>query len=464
MEQNKAGPNGLPTEYQIYISDDNSEEGKELINNKAATKGHSHGRHRTYGSSGYYHIKENMWFYYGTKRTDIAEISYEDWKKALTEPSTGYKVGDWITILNGGCRVGPGMQGHKLVGNSYQISSVDRQTPTEWKYTLEGNPVQTSAIVWDKATMGSQPYIRPAAPEEIAKATGIPLPTESKEWVPKVGEWVVTTSTEYNYTENGETGKVGTVYQVQEVLKDKAGDWYRRTKGATDGAKVISLRPATSEEIRKAQSKNGKEWVCTSEDGVELYDGNMGYWTELKEGTWKWCTTCHISKAHIAKGCSLTTGNFKVFSTEQAAKEWISRQSTSGECREPWSPIPVTDGQVRNTAKIGQNATCRAGNYKGQWGEIVKMDKGFWYDLKMKDEEVVTCYPSEIEEIRVNKSIINSQTKTKTNSYGNITESDADSVRAIKLSSITRTVGRSTEGPAVAIRRKKQPKRVVRVY
>ena len=395
MEQNKAGPNGLPTEYQIYISDDNSEEGKELINNKAATKGHSHGRHRTYGSSGYYHIKENMWFYYGTKRTDIAEISYEDWKKALTEPSTGYKVGDWITILNGGCRVGPGMQGHKLVGNSYQISSVDRQTPTEWKYTLEGNPVQTSAIVWDKATMGSQPYIRPAAPEEIAKATGIPLPTESKEWVTKVGEWVVTTSAEFNYTEGGERGKIGTVYQIQEVLKDKAGDWYRRTKGATDGAKVTSLRPATPEEIRKAQSKNGKEWICTSEDGVELYDGDRVQWVRRYDNYLS--SPILITKNHNLPDVQR---DWALFSTEQAAKEWIVRQSTS--------EAP--------------------------------------------------------EEKSTSKSIINSQTKTKTNSYGNITESDADSVRAIKLSSITRTVGRSTEGPAVAIRRKKQPKRVVRVY
>lgn len=296
---------------------------------------------------------------------------------AANLPSTGYKVGDWITVLDGGCRVGPGIQGHKLIGNSYRISSVDRQTPTEWKYTLEGNPAQTSAISWNKNYIGSQPYIRLATPEEIAKATGTPLPTESK------------------------------------------------------------------------------EWVCTSEDGVELYAGDSPVWVNIGANVIH--SSCLLKKHHI--GTSIGEGMpYKVFSTEQAAKEWIARQSTS--------QVPVTADNAYVGMKVVRGKYWLYDNQDGGVGcvgEIKEIRSNKWCDVKwphgskrdypIGSENKYALYIAP-EEKSTSKSIINSQTKTKTNSYE---ESSNNTGTAVKLSANSSTVCRADRGTATSVRQSGQP-------
>ena len=105
------------------------------------------------------------------KKIKELEDQLNELKESLKAPQ--YKVGDWVYIKDGGCRIGPGMQGHKLTGNCYKISS-DTRRGTKWGYTLEGTPAECDTISGsssDGSDIGH--FLRPATPEEIAAASKV---------------------------------------------------------------------------------------------------------------------------------------------------------------------------------------------------------------------------------------------------------------------------------------------------
>lgn len=148
------------------------------------------------------------------------------------------------------------------------------------------------------------------------------------EWCPKIGEWVYIVkpcSTSSN--------KIANVAKIVEIIQGSLAEFgqcaiYLAGKSYEH---ITGIRKATEAEIQKATGtkspKDGKEWICTSEDGVEMYDQMLGYWVELKNGKWEWCTVVNVCSGNVSgPDATLKNGRFKVFSTEAKAREWLANQ------------------------------------------------------------------------------------------------------------------------------------------
>lgn len=463
---------GLPEEYQIKCQ--STKEWIDLINTKAAPLGNRGGGHKSGGSeNGYYIVKDQKWWWINGKQSGIPEVQYDEWKALLTGEAEEFKVGNYIVIKNDGCRYGHNSKKVKEE-NTYKISKKGTNLSYDWSYELEG--IEGAGIAGYNNQLND--YIRHATPEEITKAGGIVDVWKVGDVLPI--EWLTKTHT---YTaKNGRKQSLQTYWSKshkvsiadadgwakigdtdtwlppkhlctplpeikKEVLPWGIGDKFKFHNNPTgQGWEIIKVSGDTVKvqlthdngtvsysisEVTKfvtegkwiplidesKASKNGKDWICTSEDGVKLYDGDHPTWVLTLPSTtvYEIASPCQIRVAHLK---DIQKGTWKVFSTKAAAEAWIEAQNNH--------QIPVTKGQVGNVAKIGQNATGYAEKYRGQWGEIVKMNKGCWYDLKMSDEEIVTCYPSEIEEIKSSQTI-NSQIKTKSNDKENTKQKDRHS-------------------------------------
>lgn len=162
MTTNKGHPQ-LPDHYQITPYRSKKEEVAELL--KKGGFGD-----KFYGDSTWYEIKYNLAEAHLSKREGVPVIEYSVWKNAILG-ITEYKVGDWITFINGDCRCGVGTKGDSLIGNTYQISKVMEDNSTNWQYQLVGNPFETTSIKGNNISIyNKEMYFRPATTAEIAKA------------------------------------------------------------------------------------------------------------------------------------------------------------------------------------------------------------------------------------------------------------------------------------------------------
>ncbi len=483
----------LPSEYQVQCPKPVPKVWKELMT-KAAPK---NGEQSDGVSDAWIKIKESRYNIDRNKYPDTLEIPYQDWADTLNGVvQQGYTEGQWVYIIDGGCRVGPGMQGHKLTGNVYQISNVVEESKGRWKYELKGSPAESKCITsWDDRDQ----YIRPATEEEIAQATGqstegwkigdkltakwlekenayqykksprhysygtdrtvekvedgwalisgtaqlwlppkhlcTPLPTE---WIPKVGEWVVVKDSGC-CCDAGLNIKMSptTAYQISESGVIGHYKWSYRLKNAPEGLNAIagdgdpskSIRAATPEEVRKAEGKPDKQYICTSEDGVKLYDKDEPFWVYNGNKGWVWKDKIALSSLHVMSTGSLTQTvkdgepMWKVFSTESAAKAWIEQQNNP--------QIPVTKENARVGMKVVRGKDWEYGDQDGGQGKVgviqsersyypinedylwvrVKWEHGGSEAYRIGDKGKYHLYIAPGES-STSKSIINSQTKT----------------------------------------------------
>lgn len=342
--------------------------------------------------------------YFGPDHTTAA---HTDWVKEeanlLPVVQQGYKVGDYVVVTK--------YQNGDPVGT---LSQITRSNGREsWK--IMRYPDGTTE--WS----ASECSIRPATEKEIAQAQGTPLPTESKEWVPKVGDTVICTDTTTNWpSSNGGTRWrdkliVGEKYIIEQISNDDisivGGPWWHD---------VRSFRKATPEEIRKAEDKPDKQYICTSEDGVKLYDGDMGYWIHCDNhdgtgnGKWDFHSTTPMEKAHMKS--SLTCGYYKVFSTKAAAEAWIEQQNNPQQ-------IPA------EKAKNGDRIRVLEGTHKGMEGVLTKKaetESLWWVTLDNEIQDYVfnglkgtslQCKVIAPGESSTNQTINNQSQKPKTNKY-----------------------------------------------
>ena len=100
-----------------------------------------------------------------------------------------FEEDDWIYIISGGCRVGPGMRGHELERRVFQIEKVEYEYFDDGEFDakvfLKGNHADTKFL---KFTNGNtESYIRHATDKEIDRLRPKKEPVQqSDEW--KVGD------------------------------------------------------------------------------------------------------------------------------------------------------------------------------------------------------------------------------------------------------------------------------------
>ena len=349
--QTRHGPHGLPEVYQVYIPEDRETYPIEEFNKimKIAAPNCDPGG----GLSGGWHKIENEdYICQHDEYLNIPEVSYEDWKKAiLEEPDPVYSVGDEVELVS-----------YTKGGSFYYTSSIGTKakvislTSKHWPNDTSriGVMINGDECGWYKAD------IRHATPEEIEKATT----SVGKYITPVVGKWY-TCLDGYTNVSPEPSDKVygGSGYEASRVFKcndiscpedaHKGGAilWYKDDHA---GIYNRAVREATQEEIdiaagKKKPAKDGKEWICTSEDGVELYDGDVVQWVKIDEN--RLFNPFSITKEHRIGD---VLKHWKVFSTEQAAKDWIEQQNGTG-----WKV-----GDILSTKDLEKYP-----NYRGQNGE-----------------------------------------------------------------------------------------------
>lgn len=198
-----------------------------------------------------------------------------------------------------------------------------------------------------------------------------PLPSESEEWVPKVGEWVVPiVDVDINsYALGSANRRKGKAYQVTGFVSNHSAGKYVTTKPDSEGCMLLTdLRAATPEEVRKAEGKPDKQYICTSEDGVKLYDKDEPFWVYNGNKGWVWKDKIALSSLHVMSTGSLTQTvkdgepMWKVFSTKAAAEAWIEQQNNQ--------QIPVTKENARVGMKVVRGKDWEYGDQDGGAGKV----------------------------------------------------------------------------------------------
>lgn len=329
-----------------------------------------------------------------------------------TQSTEGWKIGQVLPV--------------KWLMDQYtHYEKADRQ-PLKWNVSWNtcDRKVEKVEDGWAKIGPATfQPWLPP-------KHLCTPLPTESKEWIPKVGEWVVVKDSGCccGAGLNVKTSPT-TAYQISESGVIGHYKWSYRLKNAPEGLNAIagdgdpskSIRAATPEEIRKAEGKPDKQYICTSEDGVKLYDKDEPFWVYNGNKGWVWKDKIALSSLHVMSTGSLTQTvkdgepMWKVFSTESAAKAWIEQQNNR--------QIPVTKENARVGMKVVRGKDWDWGNQdggEGSKGTITDIRQSGWVTVKWSETKPDSYrignegkYDLYIApgESSTNKSI-NSQTKT----------------------------------------------------
>lgn len=116
-----------------------------------------------------------------------------------------------------------------------------------WRYNKEESCINPHSSYSDRNYYTQKEYTIISANQFLAD-NGVSVVHEYK-----VGDWVVTTSKDDNFVNDGMCGDIGVVYQIAEINASRRNTWYRKTKtsegGKGDGVIVTSLRPALPHEI-----------------------------------------------------------------------------------------------------------------------------------------------------------------------------------------------------------------------
>ena len=295
-QQNMRGSPQLPAEYQIQCPSPVSDEWRKLMA-KAAPKSDI----RVSGiPNAWYRIKDDQWDATTIMWPNTPVIPYEEWKAALTgETLNPFKEGDWVI--------------HKSGMHPIVAKCVERVTSDMCYYdTVNG--------MWSDR-------LRYATPEEIAKASG------------KVDEW-----------------KVGDVINLQQIqsmvwykgcqgMKNDPGGWLKeQTIVEVDNgwacidqrfdywlppksqcAPLSTKQPKSTPISGSNVGRRVEDWLCTSEDGVDVYDKDIVHWIAGSKGErWTYLYALVMCKENLH---CIRDGQHKVFSTEQAALQWVSENN-----------------------------------------------------------------------------------------------------------------------------------------
>lgn len=384
-------------------------------------------------------------------------ISWEDWRDTLNGVvQQGYTEGQWVYVVA-----------------DHSSANISKGSIAKFEKGYHDDSCNLRTHPGDRQVSSMLNCIRPATEKEIAQAQGTPLPTESKEWVPKVGEWVVPLT-----IEGGHNREVGKAYKIWETAPNSA--WVRMETaqhtqyGGDGGIKPRNCRPATPEEIRKAEGKPDKQYICTSEDGVKLYDKDEPFWVYNGNKGWVWKDKIALSSLHVMSTGSLTQTvkdgepMWKVFSTESAAKAWIEQQNNQ--------QIPVTKGNARVGMKVVRGKDWSWGD-SGQLPEGVVGEITAIYNLSTKEDRVTVKWDTgkngySIDgkydlyiapgESSTSKSIINSQTKTNQKQTSYEKSSNNNTGTAVNVSANSSTVCRADRRAATPVRQSGQSLLTVR--
>lgn len=126
------------------------------------------------------------------------------------------------------------------------------------------------------------------------------------------------------------------VNEIHELKGFDGENWWITTKNYSKhylGLK--SFRHATKEEISANEKKKETRELLSIKtgDGLDVYKGDDMHWVEKINGTWRYSCNCTINLVHLEPGNTLSTGNWQVFHTKEAADAWIE------EVNKPVAPV-----------------------------------------------------------------------------------------------------------------------------
>lgn len=292
LHQNKSKVRftSLPIEYWVHNNGDKKEFAK-LLNEHIAPKG-------TFGGSyTYYLIKDGTYKICQdpAPETSFPVLSFAEWKDLIDPPKVkSVHITDDYSVANlKGKNVAIHCPNQGLWNKVVSLIPKCRLRNCDWD-----NYKERSCITHNEynGSYGNTEFYQQENYQIITAEEFIAANEKQHEY--KVGDWVTTTSTDNNWSgEKGNKGKIGTTYQIAEILGEDDDIWYKRTTEHCDGVMGSSLRPATPDEISKAKGSTtskvrvdktnaviglkvvrGKDWDFGTQDEGK---GNVGVISQL---------------------------------------------------------------------------------------------------------------------------------------------------------------------------------------
>ncbi len=260
------------------------------------------------------------------KKRNYTIIPAQDYITANT-PVQEYKVGMWVVVTGDGSYVSGQSDVEYPVGTIAKVISIE--SPSGHKHACMLQSPRHKGKDYRGWSGGEfEPWLRPATQAEIDQATG------KNKW--PVGTRVKVVQADPN-TGTGAHGRYGTVTNdkseagaipentVLKIRLDEDGK-YMAGKVWSVAADVV-LEPDTR-----------KKLSFQTEDGYDLYEGDLCCWIQKRGDEWEIHGTQIITMA--AHEGSITVG-YKVFKMKEDAEKWIQEQNQKIEDAKKSAVVPI---------------------------------------------------------------------------------------------------------------------------